>query len=92
MFCFGINSSGECLALQFARNYMSDYSSSLFLKLNGYVYNLPSELKYLKTNEKNTFGNNRFYMQCLAPFRKWKIFFNGMLRYVFIFNFYSITF
>lgn len=83
MFCFGINSSGECLAVQIARNCACDSSSLLFLKIRGSTYVLPTKVQCFIGNDERTFGSNRFFMQCIAPFRKWKIFFNGILRYVF---------
>lgn len=85
MFCFGINSYGECLTVQIARDCVCD-SSLLLLKIKGHTYFLPLISEYITTNDERTFGSNRFFMQCLAPFRKWRIFFNGILRYVFITN------
>ena len=77
MFCFGINSNGECLAIQIARDCTCDSSSSLFLKVKGRTYFLPVKLECLTSNDLRTFGSTRFFMQWLAPLKNIFHFLNG---------------
>ncbi|XP_064460583.1 rifampicin phosphotransferase-like [Ornithodoros turicata] len=79
-FLYGVNSTGHKLLLYFSRlkNSIAELWMCLYAA-DGTRYVLPCGFT-LDRSDQNSFAGKGLKIQCLAPARRWRIAFNGLLR------------
>ncbi|XP_054724719.1 putative phosphoenolpyruvate synthase [Uloborus diversus] len=80
IFFYGVNSSGECLIVRIARGCGGEAEAWIYIKLkDGRTYHLTETQGYEQEGER-TFVCGGLRMHFLAPMRRWRIFYSGMLN------------
>ncbi|KAH8010072.1 hypothetical protein HPB51_024747 [Rhipicephalus microplus] len=83
VFFYGVNSDGDRLVVSVSR--LSTHVAELWLALytsDGTRYKLPTTLT-LDRSAGSCFSAAGLRLQCLAPNRRWRVAFNGLLRQVY---------
>ncbi|GFR23640.1 phosphoenolpyruvate synthase [Trichonephila clavata] len=82
VFFYGVNSKSEFLIARIARGTNGEAEAWFYLKLsNGKVYQLLETSGLQQTcSDKRTFSCGDLQIHYLSPMRRWRIFFNGLLR------------
>ena len=83
VFVYGVNSSSESLVVRLARTMNHEAEAWIYLKLkDGKIYKLHKTSGYENScsdpNREFTCGGLR--MHYISPMRRWRIFYNGLLR------------
>ncbi|GFS84699.1 phosphoenolpyruvate synthase [Trichonephila clavipes] len=82
VFFYGVNSKSEYIIARIARGTNGEAEAWFYLKLsNGKVYQLQETSGLQQTgSDKRTFSCGDLQIHYLSPMRRWRIFFNGLLR------------
>ncbi|GIY84305.1 phosphoenolpyruvate synthase, partial [Caerostris darwini] len=82
VFFYGVNSKSELLTIRLARS--TDHKAEALIRIqlsNGKVYQLKETSGFQQEGcDKRTFSCGRLKLHYLSPMRRWRIFFNGLLR------------
>ncbi|CAL1300185.1 unnamed protein product, partial [Larinioides sclopetarius] len=80
---YGVNSKSECLFVRIARGCNQQADAWVYLRLeNGKTYYLMDTKGFQQPLERNcpSFSCGKLQMHYLYPMRRWRIFYNGMLK------------
>ncbi|GIY63064.1 probable phosphoenolpyruvate synthase [Caerostris extrusa] len=82
LFFYGMNSKSENLTVRLARNSNQEAEAWIYMKLsNGKIYQLLETTGYQQSGcDKKIFSCGGLQLQYLSPMRRWRIFYNGILR------------
>ncbi|GFR12159.1 putative phosphoenolpyruvate synthase, partial [Trichonephila clavata] len=82
VFFYGVNSKSEYLIARISRGLNGEAEAWIYLKLsNGNVYQLQETSGFQKSgSDKNIFTCGGLQINYLYPMKRWRIFFNGLLR------------
>ncbi|GFT27566.1 putative phosphoenolpyruvate synthase [Nephila pilipes] len=82
VFFYGVNSKSEYLITRIARGTNGEAEAWIYLKLrNGKIYQLQETSGFQQScSDKRTFSCGDLQIHYLSPMRRWRIFFNGLLR------------
>ncbi|GFT27567.1 putative phosphoenolpyruvate synthase [Nephila pilipes] len=82
VFFYGVNSKSEYLITRIARGSNGEAEAWIYLKLsNGKIYHLQETSVFHKSgNDNKFFSCGGLQIHYLCPMKRWRIFFNGLLR------------
>nr|XP_042911160.1 uncharacterized protein LOC107441118 [Parasteatoda tepidariorum] len=82
VFFYGVNSKSEYFVTRIMRGINNEAEAWIYMKLsNGKVYQLKQTTNYQQSScEKKVFTCGNLQMHYITPMRRWRIFFNGLLR------------
>ncbi|XP_042908698.1 rifampicin phosphotransferase-like isoform X4 [Parasteatoda tepidariorum] len=82
VFFYGVNSKSEYFVTRIMRGVNNEAEAWIYMKLsNGKVYQLKQTTNYQHSScEKKVFTCGDLQMHYITPMRRWRIFFNGLLR------------
>ncbi|XP_054724292.1 prodigiosin synthesizing transferase PigC-like [Uloborus diversus] len=82
IFFYGVNSSSECLIARIARGGGGEAEAWIYLKLkDGRTYHLKETSGYERNLGERVFSCGGLQMSFEAPMRRWRIVYNGLLRW-----------
>ncbi|XP_055938653.1 putative phosphoenolpyruvate synthase isoform X2 [Argiope bruennichi] len=82
IFFYGVNSKSEYLITRIARGTNKEAEAWIYLRLaNGKIYQLQESSGFQQSSSnKRTFSCGGLQIHYLKPMRRWRIFFNGLLK------------
>ncbi|KAF8792175.1 putative phosphoenolpyruvate synthase like protein [Argiope bruennichi] len=82
IFFYGVNSKSEYFITRIAREANQEAEAWIYLKLSsGKIYQLQETSRFQQSvNDKRLFSCGGLQIRYLSPMRRWRIFFNGVLK------------
>ncbi|KFM60875.1 hypothetical protein X975_19138, partial [Stegodyphus mimosarum] len=82
IFCYGVNTSSECLIINISRKRDEKADACIYLKLaSGKTYRLQQTDHFQQScADKNVFSCGDLQMHYTCPMRRWRIFYSGFVR------------